>query len=600
MLNHSESLVHFVETIYQQSERLAQKTALRYFDEHHKLHDISWKSFRQQSEQLSLALLALGLQVQDKVGIFAQNMPEWTIADFAVLQIRGVTVPIFATNNAYQTEYIVNHSDMKVLFVGNQKEYDVALSIVPKCPHLEKIVAMQPLDLRGAEIGVDWQTFVSSARNEWQTELQQRLATKSMSDLFTLIYTSGTTGEPKGVMLDYHNLAHQLVTHKQTLMQIDEKDVSLSFLPLSHIFERAWVAYVLSQGTVNVYLSDPQQIKQALVAVKPTLMCAVPRFYEKIYAAVYDKVKQAPWLRRQIFNSALRIGKLALHYKQQQQPLPIWLQPFHNVAERLVFKKLRHLLGGRIRMMPCGGAKLEPQIGRFFHTIGVNIKLGYGMTETTATVSCWSDFDFDSNSIGQVMTGTTVKIGEENEILVKGGGVMRGYYKNPEETAKSFTVDGFLKTGDAGYLDAQGNLFMTDRIKELMKTSTGKYIAPQLVEGKFLQDKLIEQIAVIADARKYVSALVVPCFDTLEEYAKKLNIQYQNRLDLIKNTSILTMFEKRINELQKELQSFEKVKRFTLLPQAFSTELGEITPTLKLRRKVILERYRKLIDKMYQ
>ncbi|OBX04353.1 long-chain fatty acid--CoA ligase [Gallibacterium genomosp. 3] len=600
MQHHSQQLVHFVDVIHQQSEKLSQQTALRYFDEHHQHHDISWQNFRQQSEQLSLALLSLGLQVQDKVGIFAQNMPQWTIADFAILQMRGVTVPIFATNNEYQTEYIVNHSDMKVLFVGNQKEYDVALSIVPRCPQLVKVVAMQPLDLRDAEIGIDWQTFLQSATTEAQPELTQRLQTKTMDDLFTLIYTSGTTGEPKGVMLDYHNLAHQLATHKQTLMNIDSKDVSLSFLPLSHIFERAWVAYVLSQGAVNVYLSDPQQIKQALVAVKPTLMCAVPRFYEKIYAAVHDKVKQAPWLRRQIFYSALRIGKLALHYRQKQQPLPVWLQPLHNVAERLVFHKLRNLLGGRIRMMPCGGAKLEPQIGRFFHLIGVNIKLGYGMTETTATVSCWPDFGFDSNSIGKVMIGTTVKIGEENEILVKGGGVMKGYYKNPEETAKSFTMDGFLKTGDAGYLDEQGNLFMTDRIKELMKTSTGKYIAPQLVEGKFLQDKLIEQIAVIADARKYVSALVVPCFDTLEEYAKKLNIQYQNRLDLIKHTAIIEMFEKRINELQKELQGFEKIKKFTLLPQAFSTELGEITPTLKLRRKVILERYRHLIEKMYQ
>ncbi|OBW94847.1 AMP-dependent synthetase/ligase [Gallibacterium salpingitidis] len=600
MQNPSQQLIHFIDVIHQQSTKLSQHTALRYFAENGELRDISWQQFRQQIDQLSLALLTLGLQPQDKVGIFAQNMAEWTIADVAILQIRAVTVPIFATNNAIQTEYIVNHSDMKVLFVGDQKEYDTALSIVERCPQLEKIVAMQPLDLRGAEIGITWQDFLLSADSAMQSVLQQRITDKSMSDLFTLIYTSGTTGEPKGVMLDYQNLAHQLATHKQTLMKIDHQDVSLSFLPLSHIFERAWVAYVLSQGAVNVYLSDPHQVKEAIVKVKPTLMCSVPRFYEKIYAAVQDKVAHAPWLRRQIFHSALRIGKWALHYKQQQQPLPIWLKPLYQFADKAVFSKLRNLLGGRIRMMPCGGAKLEPQIGRFFHVIGVNIKLGYGMTETTATVSCWQDFGFDSNSIGHIMTGTTVKIGAENEILVKGGGVMKGYYKNPEETAKSFTEDGFLKTGDAGYVDEHGNLFMTDRIKELMKTSTGKYIAPQLVEGKFLQDKLIEQIAVIADARKYVSALVVPCFDTLEEYAKRLNIKYQNRLELIKNATIVEMFEKRINELQKELQGFEKIKKFTLLPQAFSTELGEITPTLKLRRKVILERYRHLIEKMYQ
>lgn len=600
MQNYAQTLTHFIDVIHQQSEKLSQRTALRYFDHQHKLQDISWQSFRQQSEQLSRALLTLGVGIQDKIGIFAQNMPQWTIADIAILQIRAVTVPIFATNNETQTKYIINHSEMKVLFVGNQKEYDVALSIAPHCPKLEKIIAMQPLDLRGIEMGISWQDFIATADDESQQQLVQRLAQKSMQDLFTLIYTSGTTGEPKGVMLDYQNLAHQLATHQQTLMKIDGSDVSLSFLPLSHIFERAWVAYVLSQGAVNVYLDDPHKVREALSVVKPTLMCAVPRFYEKIYATVFDKVKQAPWLRQQIFYNALRIGKLALRYQQKQQPLPLWLKPLHQLADRLVFSKLQQVLGGRIRMMPCGGAKLEPEIGIFFHCIGVNIKLGYGMTETTATVSCWPDFGFESNSIGQIMPGTTVKIGDENEILVKGGGVMKGYFKNPEETAKCFTEDGFLKTGDAGYVDAEGNLFMTDRIKDLMKTSTGKYIAPQAVEGKLLQDKLIEQIAVIADARKYVSALVVPCFDTLEEYAKKLNIQYQNRLDLIKNAAIVEMFEKRINELQKELQGFEKIKKFTLLPKAFSIELGEITPTLKLRRKVILQRYHALIEKMYQ
>ena len=600
MQNQPQRLIHFIDIIHQQSTKLAQQTAVRFFTKDGQLKDISWQNFQQKIDQVSLALLALGLQPQDKVGIFAQNMAEWTIADLAILQIRAVTVPIFATNNAIQTQYIVNHSDMKVLFVGDQKEYDIALSIKGHCPNLVKIVAMQPLDLKNSEIGISWQDFIMSAHADLQPILQQRLREKSMHDLFTLIYTSGTTGEPKGVMLDYHNLAHQLATHKQTLMKIDHHDVSLSFLPLSHIFERAWVAYILSQGAVNVYLSDPHQIKEAIVQVKPTLMCSVPRFYEKIYAAIQEKVQHAPWLRRQIFNNALRIGKLSLHYRQKQQPLPVWLKPLYQMIDQKVFSKLRELLGGNIRMMPCGGAKLEPKIGQFFQMIGINIKLGYGMTETTATVSCWEDFGFNPQSIGHIMPGTEVKIGENNEILVKGGGVMRGYYKNPEETEKSFTTDGFLKTGDAGYVDPQGHLFMTDRIKELMKTSTGKYIAPQVVEGKFLQDKLIEQIAVIADARKYVSALVVPCFDTLEEYAKRLNISYHNRLELIKNATIVDMFEKRINELQKELQGFEKIKKFTLLPQAFSTELGEITPTLKLRRKVILERYQHVIEKMYQ
>ena len=250
-------------------------------------------------------------------------------------------------------------------------------------------------------------------------------------------------------------------------------------------------------------------------------------------------------------------------------------------------------------MMPCGGAKLEPTIGLFFHSIGLNIKLGYGMTETTATVSCWDDVNFNANSIGSLMPGAEVKIGENNEILVRGGMVMKGYYKKPQETAEAFTADGFLKTGDAGEFDANGNLYITDRIKELMKTSNGKYIAPQVLESKIGKDKFIEQIAVIADAKKYVSALIVPCYTALEEYAKQVNIKYQDRLELLKNSEIIQMLERRINELQKELAGWEQIKRFTLLPQAFSTQLEEITPTLKLRRKVILQRYKEQIEAMY-
>ena len=264
-----------------------------------------------------------------------------------------------------------------------------------------------------------------------------------------------------------------------------------------------------------------------------------------------------------------------------------------------MLSKLRALLGGQVRMMPCGGAKLEPTIGKFFHSLGVNVKLGYGMTETTATVSCWEDHGFNPNSIGKLMPNTEVKIGENNEILVRGGMVMRGYYKKPEETANAFTADGFLKTGDAGEIDEHGNLHITDRIKELMKTSNGKYIAPQYIEGKIGKDKFIEQIAIIADAKKYVSALIVPCFDSLEEYAKQLNIKYQDRLELIKHAEIIQMFEKRLHEIQKELASFEQVKKFTLLPQAFTQAMEEITPTLKLRRKVIMQRYREQIEKMY-
>ncbi|MCT8534450.1 long-chain fatty acid--CoA ligase [Glaesserella parasuis] len=583
---------HFVNRFRLQAKKWLNRTAL-HFREQAQWQEMSWQTFQQEIDRFSYALIAQHIDIQDKIGIFANNMPRWTIADFGAMQARAVAVPIYATNTAKQVEYIVNDADIKILFVGDQEQFDQVYQIANNCPQLMKIVAMKAnMHLRDLPNACYWEDFLNVVPNE--AEFEKRLNSKQLSDLFTLIYTSGTTGEPKGVMLDYANLAHQLNAHDLAL-NVNEDDVSLSFLPLSHIFERAWIAYVFHRGATNCYLEDTNHVRDALTTLKPTVMCAVPRFYEKIYTAVWDKVEKAPLHRRALFNWAIRIGEQ--HY-QIEHPSP-WLRLQYALADKLVLTKLRALLGGRIKMMPCGGAKMEASIGSFFHSIGINIKLGYGMTETTATVSCWQDKGFNPNSIGTLMPNAEVKIGEENEILVRGGMVMRGYYKKLEETAKAFTDDGFLRTGDVGEMDSCGNLFITDRLKELMKTSNGKYIAPQYIEGKIGKDKFIEQIAVIADAKKYVSALIVPCFDSLEEYAKQLNIKYQDRIELIKHSDIIQMFERRIHKLQKELPSFEQVKRFTLLPQAFSTAMEEITPTLKLRRKVIMQRYRVQIEEMY-
>ncbi|WP_315568697.1 long-chain fatty acid--CoA ligase [Haemophilus parahaemolyticus] len=583
---------HFVNRLRFQAKNFANCTALR-FQEQGKWCNMEWSTFQQEIDNISLALITQGIEIQDKIGIFANNMPRWSIADFGAMQARVVTVPIYATNTPSQVEYIINDADIRILFVGEQAQMDCAIQIANNCTQLINIVAMKSsINLHNHPLACYWENFIQVDKN--MVVLEARLASKRLDDLFTLIYTSGTTGDPKGVMLDYANLAHQLQSHDQAL-NISEQDISLSFLPLSHIFERAWVAYIFHRGATNCYLENTDQIRQALVETKPTVMCAVPRFYEKIYAAVLDKVEKAPFIRRTLFHWAIQAGEK--HY-QSAKPSR-WLKWQHKWADKLVLSKLRALLGGQVRMMPCGGAKLEPTIGKFFHSLGVNVKLGYGMTETTATVSCWEDHGFNPNSIGKLMPNTEVKIGENNEILVRGGMVMRGYYKKPEETANAFTADGFLKTGDAGEIDEHGNLHITDRIKELMKTSNGKYIAPQYIEGKIGKDKFIEQIAIIADAKKYVSALIVPCFDSLEEYAKQLNIKYQDRLELIKHAEIIQMFEKRLHEIQKELASFEQVKKFTLLPQAFTQAMEEITPTLKLRRKVIMQRYREQIEKMY-
>ncbi|MBR9873952.1 MAG: long-chain fatty acid--CoA ligase [Vibrionaceae bacterium] len=561
---------------------------------------ITWQQFGQQVDELSLALLAQGLRVQDKVGIFSNNMPQWTIADFAALQLRSVTVPIYPTNTAAQSAYILDNADVKVLFVGEQPQFDAAVSIFEKCSQLELIVAMSDdIELGDHPFAASWKDFIAQGNACYQEELDSRLAQAREDDLLTLIYTSGTTGQPKGVMLDYANIAAQLEGHDKRL-SLTQDDVSLCFLPLSHVFERAWTFYVLYKGATNCYLQDTMQVRDALSQVRPTVMCAVPRFYEKIFSAIHEKVSRAPIHRKIMFTWAVNMGaKMALCHQEKRKP-SIVLRKAHALADKLVLSKLRALLGGRINFMPCGGAKLDETIGRFFHAMGINVKLGYGMTETTATVSCWDDYCFDPDSIGTSMPGAQVKIGANNEILVRGPMVMRGYYKMPEETEKTFDEHGFLKTGDAGHIDENGNLFITDRIKELMKTSGGKYIAPQMIEGAIGKDHFIEQIAVIADTRKFVSALIVPCFDSLEEYAKELNIAYHDRVELIKHHQVVEMLEKRVNELQKELAKFEQVKKFKLLPKAFSMDDGELTPTQKLRRKVINDKYQDEIEEMYK
>lgn len=558
-----------------------------------------WREVGAQVSRLARALLAWGVEVQERVAIFAHNSVAWSLADLAILHLRAVTVPIYATNTASQAAYILNDASVRILFVDGQAQYDAVLALRSDCLQLRHIIVLtRDVDLRGCEIACHLDELAHAEHEIYAEPLAQRIAEATLDDLFTLIYTSGTTGEPKGVMLDYRNLAAQLYLHDARL-NVSDQDVSLCFLPLSHVFERAWSFYVMHSGAQNVYLHDTNLVREAMQAVRPTMMCAVPRFYEKIFSAVQAKVAQAPWLRRQLFRWAVWCGEQRFLRERAGHPLSGMMAAMHRAADRLVLGKLRDILGGRVRFLPAAGAKLDDQVILFFQALGLNIKYGYGMTETCATVSCWEEHDFRFGSIGRPLPGIEVRIAEENEIQVRGPIVMRGYFNKPQETAQSFTADGWLKTGDAGALDAQGNLFITERLKDLMKTSNGKYIAPQLVEGTLARDRFIEQVAVIADARKFVSALIVPCFDALEEYARSINLKYHDRLDLLRHSHIVEMFELRLAEMQKELAKFEQVKRFTLLPQAFSMELGELTPTLKLRRKIILSRYHQEIESMY-
>lgn len=591
---------HYVSVFQENTKKYAHKKALM-GKVGKNWEGITWQEFGNVAELLSKALLSFDIQPQETIGIFAQNMPQWTITDVASLQIRAIPVPIYATNTSEQALYVLNHAEIKILFVGDQAQYDKALEIAERCPSLQKIVIFKDsIEPKEGKYSVKWNDFLENGKTEaYNQEFEKRIADKKLSDLFTIIYTSGTTGEPKGVMLDYENLAYQIVGHNQRL-NVSEKDDSLAFLPLSHVFERTWTYYMHYKGSTVYYLENTSDIKNALTEVKPTVMCAVPRFYEKIFATIHDKAATSSLAKRAIFTFAVRTGRKVLENKLNNKQSSWLLKKSYALSEKLVFSKLKNSLGGRIRFMPCGGANLEPSIGRFFHSIGINVKLGYGMTETLATVSCWDDEDFNIQSVGTVMPNATVRVDANNEILIKGGMVMKGYYKNPEETQKVFTEDGFLKTGDAGNLDNENNVFITDRIKELMKTSNGKYIAPQHIEGKVGKYNLIEQIAVIADGKKFVSALIVPNLETLTQALQELNIKYKSTTELLKNSQVIDYITKQLQKFQNDLPDYEKIKKFTLLPNAFSIERDEITPTLKLKRKVIYANYSKEIEAMYR
>jgi len=595
------SVLHIGEEIREKVAKYQHKKAIYYKNNVSKTWEgITWNSLGKRVEELSKALINFGIEAKHNIAIFAENMPNWIIADISIMSIRAVTIPIYATNSKKEVEYIINDAEVSLLFVGDQNEYDKAFELLQTSKYLKLIVALTPsIVLQPSNQSIYLEDFVTfKPKEQLEVELQKRYFNATSDDLASIIYTSGTTGEPKGVMLDHTNFLESLKAHDYEL-NVSEKDVSLSFLPLSHIYERSWVFFCLHRGIEVYFNQDPKQIATVLKEVKPTIMCTVPRIFEKIFAAIQDKRKEASPAKMKLASWALGVGNNYYNkHKRFTKKIPLPLKLKYKIADKLVLSKLREVFGGCIKFMPCGGAPLAADMVSFFHSFGLNIKCGYGLTETTATVSLFGDTHFEFNSAGKTIHGSQIKIGDNNEILVKGPGVMKGYYKKPEETAKVFK-DGWFCTGDAGIIDEKGNLVITDRIKDLMKTSGGKYIAPQKLETALINDSFIEQIAVIGDQQKYVTALAVPSFENLKKYALEHKITFKDIEDLIANNQIKDMFEKRIEELQKEFSRFEKIKKITLLPKEFSIETGEITATLKLKRKVIQKKYKELIEKMY-
>ena len=565
----------------------------------------SWLELRRQVESAACALEILGVREEGTITIFSGNRPEIIITDFAAYANRAVPVSIYSTSSAEQVKYIVNDSGCEMIFVGNKDQYEIVASIRKECPRLRQIVVFDDVErLKGDTTTITFAQLLQlgdKASAKCREAVKSRTASARPDDIATIIYTSGTTGEPKGAVLPHSCFNAVMKIHVERLTMLSDEDTSLCFLPLSHIFEKAWTYFCLYMG-MKIYINDdPRAIQHAIREVQPTCMCSVPRFWEKVYTAVQEKLGSVKGFKRAMLNRAVKVGtERNMRYARLGLKAPWLLEKQYQFFDKKVFGPMRKVIGvDRGNIYPTAGAPLSDTITEFLHACGINILIGYGLSETTATVTCYPTVGWELGSVGTAMPEVQVRIGEQDEILVKGPTVMRGYFNRPEETARAFTDDGWFRTGDAGRIDASGALVLTERIKDLFKTSNGKYIAPQAIESRLGEDRYIEQVAVIGDRRKYVSAIIVPAFEALKEYARAHAIKFNSLDDLVQNSEIRKFIAERIERLQKGLAGFEKIKKFTLLPREFSIETGELTNTLKLRRAIINALYADQIEAMY-
>ena len=565
---------------------------------------LSWNQFADTVQRVSNALLNLGVGIQENVGIFSQNSVQYLFCDFGAWGIRAVTIPFYATSSEQQIQFMLTDARVRILFVGEQDQYDKAHRVQATCHTLERIVVFD----RGVRLSQEdtmamyFDDFLKLGEGlPRQSEVESLTAQASMDDIANILYTSGTTGDSKGVILtcgQYH--AAMEANHK--CVPVTEDDRVLNFLPFTHIFEKGWKILCLTVGARLIVNTYPQQVQQTMKETHPTCMSSVPRFWEKVYMGVQEKIETSGTMQRHLFQHAIEVGRRHnIDYLSKGRKPPIALHLEYEMLNKTVFSLVRKELGlENAHFFPTAGATVNPKVEEFVHSIGINMVVGYGLTESLATVSCNHLGDpWTVGSVGIPIEGISIRISDEGEVLLKGPTITRGYYNRDDLTRRAFTDDGYFRTGDSGYLK-DGELFLKERIKDLFKTSNGKYIAPQMIESKILVDKYVDQIAIIADQRKFVSALIIPVYPLLEEYAREHGIAFNGREDLCQNAQIHQMMAERIDTLQQQLAHYEQIKRFTLLPNAFSMERGELTNTLKIKRRVLNENYRREIDKMYE
>ena len=595
---------HLSRLIHDQAKNYGNREALIYKDFGGKeWKSMSWNQFSDNVKQVSNALLNLGVKVQENVGVFSQNSIQYLFTDFGAWGIRAVTIPFYATSSEQQIQFMVSDAKIRFLFVGEQEQYDKARRVVSMCQTLERIIIFD----KNVRISTHdpnamyFDDFLKYGENlPRQTEVESLQAQASMDDIANILYTSGTTGDSKGVILTCGQY-HAAFVANDKCVPVGEKDRVLNFLPFTHIFEKGWKILCITEGATLIVNTYPLEVQQSMKETHPTCMSSVPRFWEKVYMGVLEQIEKASAPKRKLFQHALSVGKkhnIDYLSKGKRPPLALHLQ--YEMLNKTVFSLVRKELGlENAHFFPTAGATVNPKVEEFVHAIGINMIVGYGLTESLATVSCnhlgepWT-----VGGVGIPIEGIDIKISDEGEVLLKGPTITIGYYNRDDLTREAFTEDGYFKTGDSGYLK-DGELFLKERIKDLYKTSNGEYIAPQMIESKLLVDKFIDQIAIIADQRKFVSALIIPVYPLLEEYAREHHIPFENREQLCADPKINEMMKERIDTLQQQLAHYEQIKRFTLLPHHFSMEKGELTNTLKIKRRVLNENYKREIDAMY-
>lgn len=596
---------HLSVLVHDQAKNYGNREALIYQDfGNEEWKSLSWNDFSTKVKTVSNALLNMGVKVQENIGVFSQNCPQYLFCDYGAWGVRAVTIPFYATSSEQQIQYIVNDAKIRFLFVGEQEQYDKAKRVMSLCPTLERIVvfdASVALNRSDAN-AIYFDDFLKLGEGfPRQTEVAKLSSEATFQDLANILYTSGTTGDSKGVMLTYGQY-HAALAANAKCVNVREEDRVLDFLPFAHIFEKAWAILSVSVGARLIINNNPKRVQQSMRETNPTCMSAVPRFWEKVYAGVMEKIENSSTVSQRIFNYALSVGrKHNIDYLSRGKRPPMSLSIKYNTINKTLFAKIRKELGlVNPNIFPTAGAAISPHIEEFVHSVGINMIAGYGLTESLATVTCDHHGEpYTVGSVGRFVDGLEMKISEEGEVLLKGPTIFKGYYNRKDVTEESFTPDGFFKTGDVGYIK-NGELFLTERIKDLFKTSNGKYIAPQMIESRLMVDKYIDQIAIIADERKFVSALIVPEYRLLEAYAQsrgKINLSTE---ELCADADVNAMLKERIDTLQQQFAYYEQVKRFTILPAPFTMESGELTNTLKLRRRVVNERYKAIIDKMYE